>query len=421
MNILIVSAQFPYPPRSGFAMRVYQLARQLAKRHEVTILSYALAHERDGVAALAEEIAVHAVERKPMSLRAKRTAQAVSMFSLQPYCCREVSSEPMQRAIRELCSNSDFDVVQVESSLLCTFAFPRSTSLVIDEHNIESEVFRRTCAGEESPSRRLFNRAEYARYRRFEHRWWNRADGCIVTSDRELPVMTREAPHTPVAVVRNGVDLDYFAPSDIPVEAESVVFNGILTYRPNLDAARYLVDEIWPLVESRRPSARLTIVGRAPVEAARRLRRPGVVVTGEVPDIRPYLAKSAVVAAPIRIGGGTRLKIVEGLAMGKAMVSTSLGCEGIPVRDGAHLMIADEPVSFASRIIELFDRPEFRAELGRSGRSLVEQEYSWGMAGERLEGLYRQVATRAQRAPAERAGGPGRRPEAAAELMGSDA
>lgn len=416
MKVLIVAAQFPYPPRSGFATRVYQLARQLAKRHEVTILSYAWADEREGVAALAEELSVHTVERAPMSLRAKRTAQAASMFSLEPYYCRDVYSDAMQCAIREVCSDRAFDIIQLESSFLCGFAFPRGVGLVIDEHNIESEVFRRMSGGEKSPPRRVFNRVEYARFRRFERRWWNRADGCVVTSERELPVIAENAPQTPVAVVPNGVDLEYFTPSHEAVEPHTVVFNGILTYRPNVDAARYLVDEVWPLVRRGRPEARLTIVGRAPSAEAGPLRRPSVEVTGEVPDIRPYLAKAAVVVAPVRIGGGTRLKIVEGLAMGKAIVSTSLGCEGIPVRDREHLMIADDPEAFASRIIELFERPELGSEFARSGRYLVEQEYSWETAAERLDALYQQVAARATAS----AGGFGRW-WATADPIGSEA
>jgi glycosyltransferase involved in cell wall biosynthesis len=218
MKILIVAAQFPYPPRSGFAMRVYHLARQLARRHEVTLLSYAQPHERDGVAPLSEEFSVRAIEREPMSRLAKRSAQAASMFSLRPYYCRDVYSEAMQTAIRELCSGGAFDVVQLESSFLCGFDIPGGARLVIDEHNVESEVFRRMFEGEKAPHRRLFNRVEYARFRRFEERWWNRADGCVVTSDRELPTVTGRAPHTPVTVVANGVDLEYFSPSKARVE-----------------------------------------------------------------------------------------------------------------------------------------------------------------------------------------------------------
>ena len=416
MKILIVSAKLPYPPRSGAAMRISQLARQLAKRHDVTILSYAWPHERDGVAALAEEISLHAVQREPISRRAKRIAQAVSMLSPRPYYCRDVYSDDMQRAIHELCSDGAFDIVQLESSYLCSFEFPRGTNLVIDEHNVESELFRRMCEGEKAPHRRLFNGVEYARFRLFEQRSWNNVGGCIVTSDRELPVVTARAPQTPVVVAPNGVDLDYFQPYDGPVEPDTAVFNGILTYRPNVDAALYLVDEIWPLVRRQRPNARLTIVGRAHSDEAERLRRPNVEVTGEVPDIRPFLCNAAVVAAPVRIGGGTRLKIVEGLAMAKAMVSTSLGCEGISVRDRSHLMIANEPEEFAARIIELFDHPRLRSELGCAGRNLVEREYSWELASEQLDPLYEHVVERASAS----AGGSGHR-RAPVEVAATDA
>lgn len=391
LRILIVSAQFPYPPRFGFAMRVYHLARQLAIRHDVTLLSYVRPDERDSAAELASELRVHTVERNQGSIRMKRASQLASLASTVPYSCRAVLSDEMQHAISELCSREQFDIIQLESSLLCAFDFPRGARLVLDEHNIEFEVFRRMCEGERSASRRLFHRLEHSRFRRFEQEWWSRVDGCVVTSKREAPIVRAHAPETPTAVVPNGVDLAYFEATSEPFESRTLVFNGILTYRPNLDAAYHLVEDIWPRVVHRCPDAQLTIVGRAESVDRRRLSRPGVVLTGEVPDIRPYLRRSAVVAVPIRIGGGTRLKVVEGLAMGKAMVSTSLGSEGVAVRDGEHLLIADDPESFARRVLELFESPGLGETLGRSGRALVENEYSWDLAGTRLEALHHRV------------------------------
>ena len=391
MKILIVSAQFPYPPRFGFATRVYQLARLLAKRHEVTLLSYAQPHERAGVTALGEEMTVLAVEYEATSTRAKRAAQALSLFSLRPYHCRKLHSERMQQAIDDLCSREEFDVIQLESSFLCAFRFPSEARLVIDQHNIEYEVFQRMSEGERSMPRRAFNRAEYARCRRFEYRWWDRVAGCAVTSEREVRILRARAPQTPVAAVPNGVDLAYYRPEPGEARPRTVVFNGTLAYRPNLDATQHLIDDIWPLVLRSHPDARLTIVGRVTGVDVRRLRRPGVELVGEVPDIRPYLHAAAVVAAPVRIGGGTRLKVVEGLAMGKAIVSTSLGCEGLAVRDGEHLLIADDGPAFATRVLELFDDPAQRVALGQAGRRLVERNYSWELAGDRLEGLYKTI------------------------------
>jgi glycosyltransferase involved in cell wall biosynthesis len=168
----------------------------------------------------------------------------------------------------------------------------------------------------------------------------------------------------------------------------------VLDYRPNMDAAEFLVDAIWPLILERCPTARLTIVGRGAPASLRALERPGVTITGEVADVRPYLRDAAVVAVPIRMGGGTRLKVVEGLAMGKPMVSTSLGCEGVRVDDGEHLVIADEPQAFADAVVALFDDPAYGRALGSAGRQRMAQEYSWDSAGERQEALYRRVFAR---------------------------
>jgi polysaccharide biosynthesis protein PslH len=391
VNILVISAQFPYPPRSGFAMRVYQLTRQLARENRVTVLSYAGMQERDGATALAQELPVRTVQRERTTTGVKRAAQMASLISKRPYSCRDVHSRRFQQAIDDLCANETFDVIQLESSLLYAFNFPQGPRLVLDEHNIEYEVFQRMCDGERSMARRLFNRVECARFRRFEERSWEQADGCIVTSEREARILSARGVKTPLAVVPNGVDLEYFRPSPHEFEPNTLVFNGILTYRPNLDAAYHLIDDIWPRVLDRCPDAQLTLVGRAYPAELRNLSRPGVTITGEVPDIRPYLEQAAVVGVPIRMGGGTRLKVVEGLAMGKAMVSTSLGCEGVAVRDGEHLLIGDDADTFAARVVELFRDPAAGAQLGRAGRALVERDYSWSLAGERIEALYERV------------------------------
>lgn len=393
MNILIVSAQFPYPTRSGFTTRVYQLARHLSARHDVTLLSYASPEERDGVTGLATQMSVKAVEIAPMSPIGKRVAQALTIASSRAYHCREVHSLKMQEAIDDVCSAQKFDVIQLESSFLCTFRFPRDARLVIDEHNIEYELFQRTYEGERSLPRRVFNRIEYARFRRFEEACWERADACVVTSEREVEPVRTCAPDTPVAVVPNAVDLDYFAPSNAPAEPHTVIFNGTLNYRPNLDGARYLIEDIWPVVLDRYPDATLTLTGNNDGVDTRSLARPGVRLLGQVPDIRPYVSGAAVVAVPIRIGGGTRFKVLEALAMGKSIVSTAVGCEGVAVRDGEHLLIADDARAFASRIVEAFENPALCGALGQAGRRLVEQRYSWSLAGAGLESLYRRITS----------------------------
>lgn len=408
LRVLVVCADFPYPPRSGFAMRVYQLARRLAGRHEVTLLSYASPADGDRVERLQRELAVEVVPRRPPSRGAKRARQLLSVASPRPFACRAVESPELQAAVDGLCARGRFDAIQLESSLLCGLRFPAGVPLVLDEHNVEYEVFRRMQEGEQGRLRRAFYRLEHARFRRFEQRCWRQVAGCAVPSAREEAIVRRHAPATPTAVVPNGVDLRDFRPAAQPPEPRTVVFNGLLRYRPNLDAARFLVEEVWPLVAQRCPEARLTIVGRGEDADVRRLERPGVTVTGEVPDVRPHLARAALVAVPVRMGGGTRLKVLEGLALAKPMVSTTLGCEGIEVRHGEHLLVADTAQRFADAVLRLFADPALGERLGRAGRALMEREYSWEACAERLAELYeRALAGRAEPAtlPAGRPAG----------------
>ena len=391
MRIVVISNAFPYPPRSGYPTRVYHLTRQLAGRHDVRLLSFVRPDQREHAHELRNEVPVRVVEHHEVSMSGRRRAQVASLASLRPFSCREVYSRAMQRAIDDVCTEEKVDVIQVEGSQLCTYTFPRDVRIVLDEHDIVYELLQRMSEGERAALRRGFNRVEYARFRRFEQRCWERVAGCVVTSDRELPVVLPHRAGKPLAVVPNAVDVDYFRPGGGPVEPFTVLFTGLLTSRPNIDAAHHLVEEIWPLVQQRCPQARLTLAGRASPATVRNLSRPGVVLTGEVPDMRRYLKRAAVVAVPIRMGGGTRLKVVEGLAMAKGLVSTSLGCEGIAVRDNEHLLIRDGADAFASGIVKLFEEPGLAAALGRAGRQVIEQEYSWDLAGERLEALYRGV------------------------------
>jgi glycosyltransferase involved in cell wall biosynthesis len=400
--ILIISAQFPFPPRSGFARRVAHLATHLAERHDVTVVSYGTAADRAYADGAGLDLTIELVEQREAPRARRRLEQAASVLSPLPYAARSVRTPDMQRAIDHLCTQRRFDAVQLESSVLCALRFPVGVPLLLDEHNLEYEVFERMRQGERSLARRTFNLIEAWRVRRFEQDWWRNVAACAATSEREAEIIHRHAPGTPVAAVPNGVDIGEFRPSEAEVEPESIVFNGLLRYRPNLDAAMYLVDEIWPRVRARRPAARLWIVGRGDPEDIRRLSRPGVVVTGEVPDVRPYLERAAVVVVPVRMGGGTRLKVVEALAMAKPVVTTTLGCEGIDVEHGRDVLIADDADSTAAAIDRLFADPALGARLGSAGRDLAVYRYSWRDAGDRLESLLEDVLAARSRGATDR-------------------
>jgi glycosyltransferase involved in cell wall biosynthesis len=373
-------------------MRVYQLARYLSEHHDVTLLSYARADEMVHVDSLRELLTdVRAVERPQNRGLTKRVAQLTSIASTASYQVRDLHTVEMQSAIDELLSTQPFDIIQLESSQMCGFRYQSNGALVLDEHNIEYELLQRMQQGERSLSRRLYNRVEYRKFRPIEQEFWRKVDGCVVTSEREEAIVLRHAPSTPVMVVSNGVDPDFFKPSGHATEADTLVFNGLLSYRPNFDAASYFVDDVLPRIERIRPGVTLTLVGHGSAAELESLKRPNVVLTGSVPDVRPYLQRAAVVVVPIRMGGGTRLKVVEALAMAKAVVSTTIGCEGIRVSDGEHLLKADDPDSFASCVALLLS-DEARADaLGSAGRVLMVDEYSWERSAGRLDDLYQKL------------------------------
>jgi len=387
LRILVVSPQLPRPASSGFATRVFELVRHLASRHSLTVLCHE-SHEASADEPLHEICEVMALPSRDVAPATRRLSQALSLASPTPFHARHVATRPMQRALHSLLRSTPFDIVQFESSQLSPLGLPSGVATVFDEHNIEYELLDRMAHGEASALRRTFNDIEHRKFAGIERRAWRDADACAVTSLREAHIVKDYAPMTPVAVVPNAVDLDYFAPRHGSPSADSMVFTGILTYRPNLDAALHLTRTLFPMIASRRPGATLTVVGHGRAADLDKLRGPGVTVTGKVPDVRPYLATASVVVTPLRMGGGTRLKVLEALAMAKPVVSTSLGSEGIAVTPGEHLLVADEDEVFSDLVAHLLRDPAKRDELGSAGRSLVRDKYSWEAASERLEGLH---------------------------------
>jgi len=386
LHILIVTPSLPWPLVWGFGIRVYQIIRYLAQRHDVSVLAYAGPDDEDGASALQQTGAtIHTVVRDEPSTAAKRQAQLTSLFAPASFQWQSLESKAMQTAIDRLLAAERFDVIQVESSQMCGFEFKFPGPLLVDEHNIEYELLYRTFKTERSPLRKFYNWIEYRKFRHEEQRSWKRSDGCILTSDREEAILRQVATHTPTLVVPNGVDIDSFQPSLGVRDPNNVVFVGVMHYRPNVDAAMYFVREILPHLVRERPNLTFTIVGGGPPEELRRLAGKNVLLTDRVPDTRPYVARAGVSVVPLRMGSGTRLKVLEGLAMGSPLVSTSLGCEGIDIVDGEHLVVADEPLAFARGVLRILDDPALASMLGRNGRALVESRYSWPSVLHQLE------------------------------------
>jgi glycosyltransferase involved in cell wall biosynthesis len=303
----------------------------------------------------------------------------------------------MQAAISAATAGLEPDVIVVEFSQMACFQFPATAALIIDEHNLEFEVRRRLIAVEPGFARKAFNWIEAVKIRREEYQTWIRASACLVTSHREKGIVEGISPRTLVEVIPNGVDLDYFTNRGVPaIDRSAIVFTGRMNYRPNADAAIHFVQHILPTVLRARPDAIFYVVGSDPPREVRALAGSNVVVTGAVDDVRPFLHRAAVVVAPVRAGSGTRLKILEALAAGKGVVSTSLGCEGLDLQPGRDLVVTDPPAEFAAEVVRLLDDPGWSAVLGARGAARVAQAYSWGTVLAPLQAVLSAVAARHQ-------------------------
>jgi sugar transferase (PEP-CTERM/EpsH1 system associated) len=396
VKILIVTPSMPYPPIWGFSIRVHNFIKELSRRHEVSLLCYTEPGEDDGsVEPLGSlGVAVQTVPRPDDRGPGLRKRQLRSLLSARSFHSGRVWSAEMQRAINETLDQHRFDVVQVESSRLAVFDFGRHSGAILDEHNLEYELLQRIAQAERFWPRKVFSRLESAKVQREEQSSWRRFGRCIVTSERERQTVIRHSAGVATAVVPNGVDVDYFQPARAAVDPDSIVFTGLMTYRPNADAAVHFVREVLPLVRRSRPRARFTAVGWGLPKDLAPLLGDGVRHTGRVPDVRPFLAQAAAVVVPLRMGSGTRLKVLEALAMGKGVVSTTLGCEGVDVTPGQDLLVADDPPSFAAAVVELMEDAERREALGYKGRRLVERSYTWPAVVARLERFYEQQIRR---------------------------
>jgi glycosyltransferase involved in cell wall biosynthesis len=231
-----------------------------------------------------------------------------------------------------------------------------------------------------------------------ERRYLNRATHVLTVSDTDTAMFARDIDRAKITTIPTGVDIRYFRPMNPSSNEEpgSLVFTGSMDWMPNVDGIAYFVEQILPLIRKQHPHAKLWVVGRKPERTIRAMaeRDPSIQVTGTVEDIRPYIAKGAVYIVPLRVGSGTRLKIFEAMAMGKAVVSTTIGAEGLPVTSGLDIVLADEPHHFADAVCRLLESAQERRRIGETARALVEEKYSWEVVAKQVESVLRMQSLR---------------------------
>jgi glycosyltransferase involved in cell wall biosynthesis len=402
LSILYVSPVPASPPRFGAQARVHGLMTQLARRHNLTAVilvdeEFDAEECRGAMQAYCREVVL--VPNPHRGLAKHRLRQLRSLASTRSFERLRVTVPALQCALDQVLRARRFDIVNLEFSFLGHFELRQAPSgerlppLVVDSHNIDYDLARQYARAGDSLARRLYAGANWRKLRREELGIYRDADGVYLCSAADERRLLDQVPGVRTAVIPNAADVEYYQPrpTDPRPDGRTVVFFGLLSYAPNLDGVIHFVRGIWPRIAEAHPDACLKIVGGRPPPSLLALAGPRVELTGFVPDLRPHLAAAAAVVVPLRLGGGTRLKIVEAMAMGKAIVSTTLGAEGIEAIPGRDLLIEDQPAAFADAVNRLLAEPSLAACIGQSARRLAVERYSWSGAAETLEGFYRRI------------------------------
>ena len=397
MKILFLSPTVPFPLTDGGRIRVFNLLKQIAAKSDITLLALETQPtDEEGVAELQQlGVQVHLVPNAPTLPRVSLRTLINAFHRQQPITVARYDLPAYRQKFKELIATEDYDLVHYE--MFHTAQFHTETDLpgVLSQQNVDSEIWRRLCGETANPFYKFVYWTQQRAFQRYERVLSPKFDAVTCTSDIDATVFQHHCAEDAIAIIPNGVDVTHFQP-DFTTEAPAhLIYIGSMAWYPNEDAVAFFADEILPGIQSEVPEVQFSIVGGNPSARVQKLEeREGVIVTGRVPEIKPYFAESTVFVVPLRIGSGTRLKILEALAMGKAIVSTSVGAEGLDLKDGEEIFIADEPKPFAEAVTRLLTDPALRRRIGENGRARVEKDYDWRSIGEKLYQLYIKIGKR---------------------------
>ncbi len=396
LHILWLKTGPLHPLETGGKIRTFNMLRALRRKNKITYLSLCSPEIPDAIRKSAAEYCQQAAwipwrEARKGSAGFYAGVAANQFISRLPFVIQKYRSVKMAMAIHELDQLGSYDLV------VCDFLTPAvnllwsrrglKTPTLLFQHNVESLIWQRLHENA-SGIQRAYLGGQWQRMKKFERSACVRFDGVVGVSDEDCEIMRRDFGLTNVlGAVPTGVDFDFFSASTWPRQAHSLIFLGSMDWMPNIDAVEFFTAEIWPTVKNQFPHATFTVVGRNPPAKIKELEKrvPGVCVTGTVDDVRPFLAAAAAMVVPLRVGGGTRIKIFEGMATGVPVISTRIGAEGLPVKHGENVLLADAPVDFAAAIAELFQQPQRAAHIGVQGRALVQARFSWEFVNEIFE------------------------------------
>lgn len=395
MNILHISPRIPFPLDTGAKIEIFNSIKLMASAHEITLLVF---EEKDNK----NESLISPL--KELCKRIEIVPRNVSsflpfknLFNNTPLAIAKYQSEEMKNKITQMLNENHFDLVRIDHLHLAQYGiYFRNIPKILRMHNVESQFMKRYAQYQTNPLVKFYALLEANRLEMYIKKIWSKFDCFLMVSQEDEKEFKKIAPQANTKVIPIGVDTEYFRLTLSNLNSKQLMFCGSLEWQPNLDAVKFFIKEIFPLVRKEEPETKFLVIGKLP--AATKIKQlnntPGIILKGYVDDVRPYAAESAVFVVPLRIGSGIRVKILETMAQGIPIVSTSLGCEGLEVNHGEHLLIADKPEEFCQHIITLLRNPTLAQTLVRNARKLIEEKYSLKVIKSQLEQIYREVTSK---------------------------
>lgn len=400
MRILFLSRWFPYPADNGARIRIYNLLRALATRHQVDLISFSAETVAEERLAAMRAICYH-VEVVPFrEFQPSNWKAVLGFFEMRPRSVVDTYSMEMETKVSEAVQRERYDAVIASEIDMAPYAANQPIPLRLLEE-MEIAALQEQATQAQSFSQRARKELMWWKYSRYVSALLRDFQATTVVSEEERQRLTPLVPtRTHLDVIPNGVDTAFYSGRYGMPDVDTLIYSGALTYSANFDAVAYFLEAIFPLILAARPQARFLVTGRLEGVAVQKLpRSANVVFTGYLEDIRPTLARAWVNVVPLRQGGGTRLKILESLAIGTPVVSTRKGAEGLDLQAGQDLLVADTPAEFAQAVVRVLADGELRAKLGRQGQQTVINRYDWSIIGQRLNALLEKLGTRQRLAP----------------------
>jgi sugar transferase (PEP-CTERM/EpsH1 system associated) len=394
MNILFLSTENPYPPDGGHHLRTFNVLKILANRHKIYFVGFA---QDEGelkyipeIKKFCETVDIYKVSKTGYNKNFFMLA-CNNVFSKHPLITQRYFIKEARERIEQVLAHHSIDLVHMDMLALGLYrGMLKDTPVILTNHNVESLRFYRWIAKERNLFAKSFLFYQYLKLKQFEKRICPAFNQCIVVSDYDKTYLKNLCGMDNFVVIPNGVDIHYFKPDSVAVRKNRMVWVGGMTGPYNSDAVNFFIEKIWPVIKYEAPEATIDFVGAGPPQRLRdkASQDESVKVLGFVSDIRPIVRRASVFVAPIRIGSGTKIKVLNAMAQAKPVVATTVAAEGIDVIPGENILVADDPEEFAKKVLYLLRNEKIAREMGERARELMEKKYSWDIISENIHRIY---------------------------------